>query len=77
MSGRYERVNTLSVGVQNGSPANIYYIVRYVEDVELKILYENDSFELMCIVRSVQIRRKTTTKPIEVRVVTSMGSVTV
>ena len=61
------------MGVQNGSPANIYYIVSRVEGIELKILYESGSFELACFVKSIQKPLETTTKPIEVRVSTSMG----
>ena len=43
---------------------------------ELKILHESWSFEWECFVRFTQIRRKTTTKPTEVRVYTSMGFAT-
>ena len=63
------------MGVQNGSPANIYYIVSHVEDVELRILYKIKAFELGFFVQFTQIPSETATKPIEVRVFTSMGFV--
>ena len=43
-------------------PANIYIIVRYIKLLELKILYETDSFDKVIFVGVIQIRLETATK---------------